>query len=219
MAEAMGEHPVGFRGAGVRHRVVCSLFQRVGCRQKTSACAILSILVLALHLSFPAPARAQFTIAGKKIHPTETNFAGVRQVSPVYGFVVQINHDAQLPADFDLEVVDSAFAKLLRENRRSPLVAATRLLVVVTTEAKITKFGEAGQRRMFRWLEPELRKHRDFHVSPVALFISDLAAGDRVKLEEVLMRAFTLYFDARLKEALDAIDVTPHSGGHSGEER
>ncbi|MBI4609238.1 MAG: hypothetical protein HY726_09525 [Candidatus Rokubacteria bacterium] len=173
------------------------------------AVSLLWALLLASAMLLPGQASAQFTIAGKKVSPSETNFAGVRQVSPVYGFVVQINHDAQLAADFDLQAVDGAFAKLLREHGRAPLVSATRLIVVVTTGAKIAKFGEAGQRRMFRWLEPELRKHGDFHVSPVAIFISDQAASDRAKLEAVLMRALTLYFDPRLREALDSVDSAP----------
>lgn len=173
------------------------------------AASLLWALLLGSAILIPGQASAQFTIAGKKVPPSETNFAGVRQVSPVYGFVVQINHDAQLAADFDLQVIDAAFAKLVKEHGGTPFVSATRLLVVVTTEAKIAKFGEAGQRRMFRWLEPELRKHRDFHVSPVAVFISDQAAADRAKLEAVLMRALTLYFDPRLREALDSVDIAP----------
>lgn len=186
---------------------------RADCR-KIRVLATLWVFMLALHLLFPGQASAQFTIAGKKVHPSETNFAGVRQVSPVYGFVVQINHNAQLAVDIDLDVVDAAFSKLLKEHRQAPLVSASRLLVVVTTEAKIAKFGEAGQRRMFRWLEPELRKQRDFHVSPVAIFISDQTAGDRAKLEAVLTRAFSFYFDPRLKEALDAVDAIQHGDRH-----
>lgn len=166
-----------------------------------------------LCLLVPPLAHAQFATGGKKLPPTETNFAGVRQVSPVYGFVVQINHDAELPGDLDLDLIDGTFARLLREHRRDPLVPATRLLVVITTEAKINRFGEAGQRRMFRWLEPELRQHRDVHVSPVAIFISDRTAGDRMKLEAALSRALGFYFDPRLKEALGAVDVTPPDDG------
>jgi hypothetical protein len=35
---------------------------------------------------------AQFTVAGRKVMPQETNFAGVRHATPRYGLVVQLNH-------------------------------------------------------------------------------------------------------------------------------
>ena len=47
-----------------------------------------------------APASAQFAVAGRKVPPAESNFAGVRQVTPRYGLVVQINHDAPTAGDF-----------------------------------------------------------------------------------------------------------------------
>lgn len=172
----------------------------------------LPALALLASVAAAAPAAAQFSVSGQKVPPAESNFAGVRQVTPQYGLVVQINHDVQLPMDFDLGLIDGVFAKLLVEHRRDPLVPATRLVVVVATDAKIARFGQAGQRRMFRWLEPELRAHRDFHVSPVAIFISDRVAADRAKLEAVLTRALGFYFDPRLKEALDAVDVAPPDG-------
>lgn len=153
------------------------------------------------------PAEAQFSAGGRKVPPLEQNFAGVRQVSPLYRFGVQVNHDAELPGDFDLDVIDDTFTKLLREHRRDPLVPPSRLVVAITTGAKIAKFGEAGQRRIFRWLEPQLRKHRDFHVSPVAIFIADQVAAGRRKLEDVLTRALGLYFGTELKDALDSLDT------------
>lgn len=184
------------------------------CRHRWGALRALALLA---SLAGATPASGQFLVDGKRVGPTETNFAGVRQISPLYGFVVQINHDARLDGDLDLGLIDDVFAKLQRDHRGEALVAPTRLVVVITTGAKIAKFGEAGQRRIFRWLEPDLRKHRDFHVSPVAIFIADQVAADREKLEAVLSRALSLYFDPRLKEALDSVDTqAPGGAPHRG---
>ena len=79
-------------------------------------------LALVACLLLPGPAGAQFTIGGKKVPPIETNFAGVRQVSPRYGLVVQINHDARTAGDFELSLLDDAYANLLHQYRGAPPV-------------------------------------------------------------------------------------------------
>jgi hypothetical protein len=167
-----------------------------------TACALgLAAAVLAV-----SDARAQFAVAGQKVPPAETNFAGVRQVSPRYGLVVQINYDVRTAGDFDLSLVDDVYAGLLREFRRAPLVPADLLPLVVTTEAKIARFGEGGRRRMFRWLESEIRQHRDLHLSPTAIFISDGTLGDGEKLRSVLARGLRFLFDQKFRDALDSMD-------------
>jgi hypothetical protein len=169
-----------------------------------AALAVLTVLALAGLLD-AAPASAQFMIAGRKVTPQETNFAGVRHVSPRYGLVVQINHDARLNGDFELGVVDEAYASLLKQHRAAA-IPADLLPVVFVSDAKMARFGEGGRRRIFRWLEPELRKHPDVHLSPAAIFISDENLKDPATLQSALNRALSFLFDRRFREALDAIE-------------
>jgi len=154
----------------------------------------------------PAVAHAQFTVGGKRVPPIETNFAGVRQVSPRYGLIVQINHDAQPGGDFELSLVDETYASLLSRFRRGPVIRADLLPLVIVSEAKIARFGEGGRRRMFRWLETDLRKHPDLHLSPAAIFVSDRAMADREKLRSTLAIALGFLFDQRFRSALDSLD-------------
>lgn len=114
----------------------------------------LTVVALIAALLAPAVVHAQFAIGGKRVPPVESNFAGVRQVTPRYGLIVQINHDVRPPGDFDLTVVDEVYANLLKESRRGPVIRTDALPLVVTTQAKLDRFGEGGRRRMFRFLEP-----------------------------------------------------------------
>lgn len=114
----------------------------------------LTVVALIAALLAPAVVHAQFAIGGKRVPPVESNVAGVRQVTPRYGLIVQINHDVRPPGDFDLTVVDEVYANLLKESRRGPVIRADALPLVVTTQAKLDRFGEGGRRRMFRFLEP-----------------------------------------------------------------
>jgi hypothetical protein len=166
----------------------------------------LAALPLIVTFLAPGPASAQFAIAGKKVPPAESNFAGVRQVTPRYGLVVQINHDAQTAGDFELGLVDEVYAGLLRDSRRGPVVRADALPLVVATQAKLDRFGEGGRRRMFRFLEPELKKHPDLHLSPTAIFISDGALGDGERLRSLLTRALRFHFNERFREAIESMD-------------
>jgi len=154
----------------------------------------------------PGPASAQFTIGGRKVPPIETNFAGVRQVSPQYGLVVQINHDARTAGDFELSLLDDTYANLLHQYRGGAAVPTDLLPVVFVSEAKIARFGEGARRRIFRWLEPDLRKHPDVHLSPAAIFVSDATLSDREKLRSALSRALGFLFDQRFRKALDSIE-------------
>jgi hypothetical protein len=154
----------------------------------------------------PVPADAQFTVAGRKVSPQETNFAGLRHASPRYGLVVQINHDAKLAGDFELDLVDETYATLLRKHQ-SAQVPAELLPVVFASDAKIVRFGEGGRRRLFRWLEPELREHPDVHLSPTAIFISDETLKDREKLRSALSRALSFLFNRRFRGALESIEL------------
>jgi len=163
-----------------------------------------SALVACLFL--PAPGSAQFTIGGRKVPPIETNFAGVRQVSPRYGLVVQINHDARTAGDFELSLLDDTYANLLHQYRGGPAVPTDLLPVVFVSDAKIARFGEGARRRIFRWLEPDLRKHPDVHLSPAAIFVSDATLSDREKLRSALSRALGFLFDQRFRTALDSIE-------------
>lgn len=176
------------------------------CRMSPRPRVLLLLAALAL-ASFgdPCPAAAQFTIAGKKVAPQESNFAGVRHASPRFGLVVQINHDARPNGDLELSLVDDAYASLLRQHRTA-VVRAEVLPLVFVSEAKMARFGEGGRRRMFRWLESDLRRHPDLHVSPAAIFISDQNLDDRQKLQSVLNRALAFHFNARFGEALESIE-------------
>ena len=175
---------------------------RVSCSRR--ALTMLVMLVLA-SLFDPCPAAAQFTIAGRKVTPQEANFAGVRHVSPRYGLVVQINHDAKLNRDFELTLVDDAYASLLRQHRVA-VVRADVLPLVFVSDAKMARFGEGGRRRMFRWLESDLRHHPDVHVSPAAIFVSDENLDDRQKLQSALSRALAFYFNPRFRDALESVE-------------
>ncbi len=153
----------------------------------------------------PRPAAAQFTIAGQKVTPQESNFAGVRHTSPRYGLVVQINHDARLNGDFELTIIDDVYASLLRQHRAA-VVRADMLPLVFVSDAKMARFGEGGRRRIFRWLESDLRRHPDVHVSPAAIFVSDETLDDRQKLQSALSRALAFHFNPRFREALESIE-------------
>ena len=152
----------------------------------------------------PCPAAAQFMIGGRKVAPQESNFAGVRHTSPRYGVVVQVNHDARLNGDFELTLVDEAYASLLRQYSKA--VVRDMLPLVFVADAKMARFGEGGRRRMFRWLESDLRGHPDIHVSPAAIFVSDENLDDRQKLQSALNRALGFYFNPRFREALESVE-------------
>lgn len=152
----------------------------------------------------PCPADAQFTIGGRKVAPQESNFAGVRHTSPRYGVVVQVNHDARLNGDLELTLVDEAYASLLRQHSKA--VVRDLLPLVFVSDAKMARFGEGGRRRMFRWLESDLRRHPDIHVSPAAIFVSDENLDDRQKLQSALNRALGFYFNPRFREALEGVE-------------
>jgi hypothetical protein len=77
---------------------------------------------------------------------------------------------------------------------------------VFVSDAKMARFGEGGRRRIFRFLESDLRKHPDVHLSPAAIFISDETLRDREKLHSALGRALSFLFDRRFREALDSIE-------------
>jgi len=166
--------------------------------------SVLAVIVLAA-LFDPCPAAAQFTIGGKKVSPEESNFAGVRHASPRFGIVIQVNHDARLNGDFELTLVDEAYASLLRQHRKA-VVRADQLPLVFVSDAKMARFGEGGRRRMFRWLESDLRQHPDVHVSPAAIFVSDENLYDRPKLESALSRALSFHFNPRFREALEGVE-------------
>jgi hypothetical protein len=179
---------------------------RDGADQKFSVPVALAALALIAGLLGPGSASAQFAVAGRRVPPAESNFAGVRQVTPRYGLVVQINHDARTAGDFELSVVDEVYASLLGESARGPVVRADALPLVITTQAKLDRFGEGGRRRMFRFLEPELKRHPDLHLSPTAVFISDGALGDAERLRSLLTRALRFHFDDRFREAIESMD-------------
>ncbi|PWU24954.1 MAG: hypothetical protein C5B48_03780 [Candidatus Rokuibacteriota bacterium] len=179
---------------------------RNGAGKRRPAPLALMALPLCAAVLAPVPATAQFAIAGKKVPPAESNFAGVRQVSPRYGLVVQINHDARTAGDFELSLVDEIYAVLLRDFPRGPVVQADALPLVVTTQTKLDRFSEGGRRRMFRFLEPELKNHPDLHLSPTAIFIADGALGDGPRLRSLLTRALRFHFDDRFREAIESMD-------------
>jgi hypothetical protein len=168
---------------------------------------VLNLLAVALLASLfdPCPADAQFTIGASKVAPQESNFAGVRHASPRYGVVVQLNHDARLNGDFELTLVDDVYASLLREHRAA-VVRADMLPLVFVSDAKMARFGEGGRRRMFRWLESDIRRHPDVHVSPAAIFVSDETLDDRQKLQSALSRALAFHFNPRFREALESVE-------------
>jgi hypothetical protein len=178
---------------------------RMSRRHPGRAGTILTFGLVLASLLGPPPAAAQFTIGGRKVTPQETNFAGVRHSSPRYGLMVQLNHDARLNGDFELTLVDDVYGDLLRQHR-SPTVSAEALPLVFVADAKMARFGEGGRRRMFRFLESELRKHPDVHLSPAAIFISDETLHNGDKLHSALGRALSFLFDQRFREALESIE-------------
>jgi len=169
------------------------------------ALVLLTTLALGANLLDPCIAAAQFTIEGRKVTPQETNFAGVRHTSPRFGLIVQLNHDARLNGDFELTLVDEVYAGLLRQHRAAA-VKTEGLPLVFVSDAKMARFGEGGRRRIFRFLESDLRKHPDVHLSPAAIFISDETLRDPEKLHSALGRALSFLFDRRFREALDSIE-------------
>src|SRR5437867_117060 len=115
--------------------------------------------------------------------------------------VVQINHDAKLAGDFELNLVDEAYATLLGTHQ-SAQVPADLLPLVFVSDTKMARFGEGGRRRIFRWLEPTMQLHPDIHLSPAAIFISDENFKDRERLRSALTRALSFLFDRPSREAL-----------------
>jgi hypothetical protein len=180
--------------------------RRKGADERLPARVALAALPLIAALLAPASASAQFSVAGRRVAPVESNFAGVRQLTPRYGLVVQINHDTRAVGDFELNLVDEVYGSLLRESARGPVVKADALPLVVTTQAKLDRFGEGGRRRMFRLLEPEIKRHPDLHLSPTAIFISDEALGDGERLRSLLTRALRFHFDDRFRQAIESMD-------------
>ncbi|MGH7416650.1 MAG: hypothetical protein ACREKB_02590 [Candidatus Rokuibacteriota bacterium] len=171
--------------------------------------------MLAVVLLAPDGAAAQFTLNGSKLPPAESNFAGVRQVTPRYGIVVQVNHDAHAPRDLELTELDEVYAQVRRELKREPYIRPDALPFVITTGAKIARFGEGGRRRMFRFMEPELTGHKDLHLSPTAIFIAaDILQTDD-SLRGALNRAVRFLFDEKFRRALDSMDP-PIADRHHG---
>ena len=173
-------------------------------RTRCAALVLTATLVLAT-LPLSAFADTQFTIGGRKVEPQENNFAGVRHTSPRYGLVVQINHDAKFDGDFELSVVDDTWANLLQQHRSAAMPPGA-IPVVFVADAKMARFGEGGRRRMFRFLDTEIRKHRDVHVSPSAIFISDANLTDGQRLRSALHRGLSFLFDKRYREALEGVE-------------
>ena len=161
---------------------------------------------LAVVLLAPDGAAAQFTLNGSKLPPAESNFAGVRQVTPRYRIVVQVNHDAHAPRDLELSALDDVYEQVRRELKREPYIRPDALPFVITTGAKIARFGEGGRRRMFRFMEPELKGHRDLHLSPTAIFIAADTLGSDDSLRGTLDRAVRFLFDDKFRQALDSMD-------------
>ncbi|MBM3219713.1 MAG: hypothetical protein FJZ38_13750 [Candidatus Rokubacteria bacterium] len=179
--------------------------RHVRSRYAVRAVLLLVVACAAAGVLDPCPAAAQFTIGGRKVAPQESNFAGVRHSSPRYGVVVQLNHDARVNGPFELTLVDDTYASLLRQHTK-PAVPIDALPLVFVSDAKMARFGEGGRRRIFRWLESDLRKHPDVHVSPAAIFVSDENLDDRQKLQSALSRAMAFYFNPRFREALDGVE-------------
>ena len=177
--------------------------------------SILLATTLAAVLLAPDGAAAQFTLNGSKVSPVESNFAGVRQVTPRHGIVVQVNHDAHAPRDLELTTLDEVYERVRRELKREPYIRPDALPLVVTTGAKIARFGEGGRRRMFRFMEPELTGHKDLHLSPTAIFI----AADTLQTDEsmrgALDRAVRFLFDEKFRQAIDSMD-RPVADRHHG---
>lgn len=170
---------------------------------------------LAVVLLAPGGAAAQFTVNGSKLPPAESNFAGVRQVTPRYGIVVQVNHDAHAPRDLELTALDEVYAQVRRELKREPYIRPDALPFVITTGAKIARFGEGGRRRMFRFMEPELTGHKDLHLSPTAIFIAADTLQTDDSLRGALNRAVRFLFDEKFRQALDSMDQ-PIADRHHG---
>jgi hypothetical protein len=153
-----------------------------------------------------AVAAAGFTIDGRPVKPQDSNFAGVRHVSPTYRIPVQINHDTQLTGDLELTIVDDVFQAVLAQHRRAPYVPIDALPVVFIAVLKLRRFSEGPRRLLFGQLETEIKKQRDVYVAPTAIFITDAALGDDARLRAVLRLGLGYLFNEDFYRALVGLE-------------
>ena len=163
------------------------------------------VLCLTLDVIFSPWAIAGFMVRGKKVSSIETNFAGERQVSPKFKITVQVNHDAEQRRDLELTIIDDVFQSLLADHRRGPLLPSNYLTVVFVTEAKMRRFHEGPNRRIFRLLEGETQKSPDVYLAPTAVFISDSTLGDDRRLRSALYQGLGYLFNQEFYEAMQGL--------------
>jgi len=163
------------------------------------------VMSLALQLIMPSWAIAGFTVNGKKVSSTETNFAGERQMSPKFKIAVQVNHDTEQTRDLELTIVDEVFQSLLADRRREPVLPSNFLPVVFITDVKMRRFHEGPRRWIFRLFEGEMEKHPDIYLSPTAVFISDSTLGDDRRLRSALYQGLGYFFSQEFYEAMQGL--------------
>jgi hypothetical protein len=177
-----------------------SIADRCGCLARSLLIWVLMVYPIL------AVAASGFTIDGHPVEPQDSNFAGVRHVSPAYRIPVQINHDTQPTGNLELTVVDEVFQTLLAHHRRTPPVPVDALPVVFIAELKLRRFSEGPRRLLFGTLEPEIKKQRDVYVAPTAIFITDAALGDGERLRADLRLGLGYLFNEDFSRAIVGLE-------------
>lgn len=168
--------------------------------------ALLVVLIGVLTCPVPAGAGASFTIDGRPVAPTETNFAGQRHTSPTHRVVVQINHDTRGDVILDLRVIDEVYRVVRGHPPRDPLFALDTLPLVFITEAKMRRFMEGPQRLLFGRMDLEVKQQQDVYPSPNAVFISDATLSDPPRLRRALERGLGYLFNPDFHRAVGGLD-------------
>ena len=166
---------------------------------------VASAMALALTLLLSSWAMAGFTVQGQQVSSIETNFAGERQVSPKFKVVVQMNHDTEKTRGLELTIIDEVFQALLTDLRREPLLPSNFLTVVFITEAKMRRFYEGPERRIFRMLEGKAGQHHDVYLAPMAVFISERTLEDDQRLRSALYQGLGHLFSQKFYEAMEGL--------------
>lgn len=168
--------------------------------------ALFVVLISVLTRPLPACGGASFTIDGRPVAPSETNFAGHRHTSPTHRVVVQINHDTRGDAILDLRVVDEVYRAVRGQQPRDPLFALDTLPLVFITEMKMKRFIEAPQRLLFGRMDVEVKQQQDVYPSPNAVFISDATLSDPPRLRRALERGLGYLFNPDFHRAIGGLD-------------
>src|SRR5262245_1325477 len=105
--------------------------------------------------------------------------------------------------DLELTIIDEVFQALRTDHRREPLLPSTFLTVVFITEAKMRRFYEGPERRLFRMLKGEGGQHHDVYLAPTAVFLSERTLEDDQRLRSALYQGLGYLFSQQFYEAME----------------